>query len=304
MDGQEGNKETQNGVVRISWTYNRQEWQSEEQFLTEKDKLILFLNTDTNITSWVFQLERGEEEGRLHYQGHCKLVKRKRLDQLYRQYGSQFLGIHLSPSSRAGNSDAEFYCTKEEGRVEGPWYDGDYIVPDYSAFTEPYGWQIPLWNMVLGKQIERKIFWVWEAEGKQGKSTFTRWCIFKKKAMKIVLSTADNLMNLIIKAKPQRGYILDLPRTCEGENMRSTWQAIEEIKGQVITCTKYEGGTKLLPMIPHIIVFANYPMHPKDKAAMSKDRWVQLKITDGHLFTEEGHPWYGDAGQTLKRKEI
>ena len=301
LDHEIGNKETENGVVRISFTLNQQDGQSDESHEADKDRLVDFFSKMVYLSHFVFQRERGESQ-RSHYQGHVKLSKRKRIGQIAYEWSRIFPAMHVSPSSRAGNSSAEFYCMKEDGRIDGPWYDGNYIVPDYSTFTEPFGWQLPLWNMINGPPIERKIYWCWEPDGGMGKSTFTKYCGWKGKIQKLVLATADNILSLVIKSPDRRGYILDLPRTCEGSNMTSTFQAMEEIKGQYITSTKYEGGSRMLPIIPHIIIFSNYPPSTKDRTAFSIGRWTILKISQLGLIQEDGQVWYGDVSQCKKRK--
>lgn len=67
---------------------------------------------------YIFQLEKGES-GTPHYQGYCEFFAKKRLEAL----SNWKLLAHWE--RRMGTAtDCERYCSKEDGRIDGPWTKG------------------------------------------------------------------------------------------------------------------------------------------------------------------------------------
>lgn len=71
----------------------------------------------------VFQLERGES-GTPHLQGYCLFPSNRRLAALRRLAPK----AHWEPR-RGSHEQARDYCRKEEGRVDGPWEQGEQPAP-------------------------------------------------------------------------------------------------------------------------------------------------------------------------------
>ncbi len=69
---------------------------------------------------WCFQLEEGDG-GYIHYQGRISLKVKSR-------HGPQRTGAHWSPTTNE-NRDNNFYVTKPETRINGPWKDTDPYIP-------------------------------------------------------------------------------------------------------------------------------------------------------------------------------
>lgn len=73
----------------------------------------------TNIQKMVFQIERGEETNKLHYQGYIHLIKKKRPKSLAKKLNHLFFGIEIA---QAIDYEAVIeYCKKIETRIEGPF---------------------------------------------------------------------------------------------------------------------------------------------------------------------------------------
>ncbi len=68
----------------------------------------------------VYQLEKGETDGRLHYQGYVRWPNAVSLKTAKRRLGHDW--IHLDAVSV--DNGAAAYCMKEATRVEGPWTFG------------------------------------------------------------------------------------------------------------------------------------------------------------------------------------
>ncbi len=67
-----------------------------------------------------YQLERGEVAGTVHYQGFVLFKQKKSL----RQVKIWFPGAHLE-MMRGSVTQNEFYCGKEDTRIDGPWDFGE-----------------------------------------------------------------------------------------------------------------------------------------------------------------------------------
>lgn len=71
--------------------------------------------------AYAYQMERGEETGKLHFQIFLKLKEKIRAKQLARELQHNNLhGIEVR-SAAANDNVCMKYCTKEETRVAGPW---------------------------------------------------------------------------------------------------------------------------------------------------------------------------------------
>lgn len=83
--------------------------------------------TDLSVVSAVFQLERGEQSGYEHWQIFVRFKNQKRFTTLRKQLASAGLATaHIEPR-RGSVAQAVAYCSKEETRLEGPYYFGDSI---------------------------------------------------------------------------------------------------------------------------------------------------------------------------------
>ena len=79
-----------------------------------------------NCRQWVFQLERCESTGKLHWQMRIKAKEKIRATGVAKWFPKG--SCHVSVTSNE-NRDNMFYVMKESTRVEGPWSDKDPYVP-------------------------------------------------------------------------------------------------------------------------------------------------------------------------------
>lgn len=85
------------------------------------EELIELFQADKRVRYLVFQKEKGEENGLIHYQGYCEFSQPLRLAALKKIHNS----IHWE--ARRGTRDqARDYCMKDETRQEGPWEFGNW----------------------------------------------------------------------------------------------------------------------------------------------------------------------------------
>nr|WAE42689.1 MAG: replication associated protein [Cressdnaviricota sp.] len=90
-------------------------------YLLENDLLERAALSEGLISFLIYQLERGDDEGRLHYQGYIELSKPSRYAAIKRLLGDEALHLEV----RRGTQDQAIdYCRKAETKVEGPWEHG------------------------------------------------------------------------------------------------------------------------------------------------------------------------------------
>lgn len=83
--------------------------------------------TDLAVVSAVFQMEQGEKSGYQHWQAFVRFKSQKRFATFKRQLSAAGLATaHIEPR-RGSVAQAVAYCSKEETRLEGPYYFGDSI---------------------------------------------------------------------------------------------------------------------------------------------------------------------------------
>lgn len=100
-------------------TWNRNDEWTEEVFTSVHKNLLLWLPTVSD--KWVFQLERGKETKRLHYQIYVETKERCTLNQLKSWSDVTCPGIYWGFCSSKGSEALKQYCQKSDTRVKGPW---------------------------------------------------------------------------------------------------------------------------------------------------------------------------------------
>lgn len=271
-------------VYRMSFTWNKPADMVEAEFNEKHVNFVIDLPRILPKCKFIFQLERGAQNQLLHYQGHLKLEVKHRVTEVANKLRGDYPGIHLSPDSNIGSTNAEFYCLKRDATyVSGPWADGDHIFEDFSDLREPTGWTLQVKNILLGPVEERKIYWIWETQGCTGKSNFATYMEKYHKIIGLGLGTANDNFYAVSELTA-RGYIFDVPRTLPQRfDWGEVYMSLEKIKDRNFLSTKYKPKKVLLPVIPHLIVFANVP--PK-REALSLDRWAIFKIVNDTLVPD------------------
>jgi hypothetical protein len=265
----------------MSWTWNRPAAMLETEFREMQERISSHLNDTFPKCKYIYQLERGVAAQRLHYQGCLKLEVKHRTGEVANKCKALMPGVHITPNSNLGSTDAEFYCMKDDTKVAGPWADPKHIMPDYSDLVAPEGWQVMAKEILTAGPEPRKIYWLFEDTGKTGKSQFATYMEVYHGVIGLGLGTAtDNFF--AVSELPARAYIFDVPRT---QPKRFDWaevyMSIEKIKDRNFLSTKYKPKKVILPVIPHVMIFSN---QLPDKAALSMDRWEVFKIVGNTLI--------------------
>lgn len=222
---------------------------------------------------FVFQLEEGSS-GYLHYQGRVSLKVRNRIAPKLE------VGEHWSITSNA-NKDNDFYCTKEETRIGGPWSDKDCYIPKQSRNIVLYPWQKQIMNDI--EFDTRRINVIVCESGCIGKTTLATYLGCRGLARNVpILESYKDFMRFCMDVPTSGLYLIDFPRSLNKSACGSMWSAIESIKNGFCWDDRYHYREKYFDC-PNIWVFSN---QVPDLSMLSKDRWVLWEVVDKELI-----PW-------------
>lgn len=256
---------------------------------------------------WAFQLEKGEIEGRLHWQGRFSLKVKERLTGVYQKFSSKLNSKdwHLSPTSKE-NQDNMFYVMKEDTKVEGPWTDKDKIKVIPIQLVKFYGdnaatlfpWQLSIWNRIMQFDY-KKLYWnnenrdlsklviddrhinlIYCSKGNSGKSTICQLLAVEDKAHFIPFcNDYKDIMRMVMDRPKLGAYLIDMPRAINKDKLYQLFSGIETIKGGYCYDDRYEFRDEHFDT-PQIFVFTN---KLPDISLLSEDRWLIWEIIDNIL---------------------
>lgn len=206
---------------------------------------------------FVFQKEKGEKTGYLHWQIFISLKTKEYFNTVKNLFPSS---AHIEPVKDGWK--AAKYCEKSETRVEGPYNEKTEFL---KLITELYPWQAMIRDICLETPDDRTVRWVWESAGNRGKTQFCKYMAVKHGAV-VLGNGAFKDIAMALPANPKI-VLFNLTRDLEE---KVNYSALEAIKDGMIFSGKYESKMKIFDS-PHVIVFANFP--PR-KESMSLDRWV------------------------------
>ncbi|QUS52604.1 replication protein A [Mute swan feces associated circular virus 8] len=151
------------------------------------------------------------------------------------------------------------------------WIDLIYPV-DFGVGGELRPWQRSLETDLMADPDDRRIYFVVDTQGGQGKTWFVRYWMSQNRDLTQILSIGkrDDLAYVIDESK--RYFLFDVPRSCS-EFLQ--YSVLEKLKDRVVFSPKYGSRTKFLNHLPHVVVFMNE--HP-DMTKLSRDRYVVLEL--------------------------
>lgn len=228
-----------------------------------------FLNL--HCKKWVFQQEKGDNTGYLHWQGRVSLKVKCRK-------GPDLIGIRWSPTSNKCKDD-DFYVMKPETRIAGPWADTDPYIPRQIRGIELYTWQRDIIDSATAWNT-RTINCVICGSGNIGKSTLCTYVGAHKIGRKIpILESYKDFMRMVMDTPKSNLYLVDCPRSMQKTGCANFWSAIETVKDGYAYDDRY-GFREAYFDCPNIWVFCNdFP----DDEYLSKDRWKYWKVHDNKL---------------------
>lgn len=220
---------------------------------------------------YVFQEEKGEEEGTMHLQGSIVLKTKARITEL-KKWDER---IHWEATKNAKAADK--YCCKEETRA-GRIFTHEKkkaFIRTWSKFDELEP-RKEIMDIITEEPDKRTINWIWSEKGGIGKTSTCAYIEHNYENVCIVNGKGTDIKNQVI-THLQRGddldiLIINVPRCNENH---VSYAAMEEIKDGLIYSGKYEGGFANVEH-PHVIVISNF--HP-ELEKLSEDRWniIELK---------------------------
>ncbi len=223
---------------------------------------------------WTFQQERCPSTERLHFQGRVSLKQKKRATEICKD-GLQF---HFSVTSKE-NKNNDFYVTKEDSRVEGPWSDTDevvYIPRQIREINNLYDWQkqiienVNVWDT-------RTINVILDFKGNIGKSTLCSYMRAYRIGRKIpAVNDYKDIMRMVMDMPTSKLYLLDMPRAMSKTQLNGLYSAIEEIKNGYAWDDRYKFTEKIFDS-PNIWIFSN---KLPNKNLLSEDRWRLWEVSD------------------------
>jgi len=209
--------------------------------------------------------------GTPHLQGCLTLKKAMRWEEF-------LLPPQIHWEATRNSAAALAYCAKPETRAGPTMSKG--TERDLRLISILLPWQQKCFDILSSEPDFRTVHWVWETEGNVGKSQFARYLMHQGRTLVVRGGDAKDLLYIVNTTKDLSTIttvIWDLPRAVAGH---VSWNAIEQIKDGLITNTKYESGSRLIPPM-HVVVFSNFP--PANRENISTDRLREFKIIDQEL---------------------
>ena len=118
--------------------------------------------------------------------------------------------------------DSSSYCKKSETRIAGPWYAG---LAGYLSEKENMKLNLKKLDLFTGRYEayfrDRKVVWIQDSLGGQGKSTFIRYLATNEKSLgmgveKLPIDRPDRVRSAVIKLSKRKNvdlYMFDFTRT-------------------------------------------------------------------------------------------
>jgi len=258
------------------------------------------------VKKYGFQQEIGEETGYRHWQIRISLIKKTTLKNCIGLFSTTNLkGGHFSTTSN-GCKDIYHYTTKTQTRVPNThaYTDKDKPPPEltrqlkeFYTFT-PYKWQLQAYE-IANKTDCRKITFIYDPNGNNGKSIFCEWLEYENIADEIpTCNSYEDISSYVCSRRAQNFnsncYIIDMPRGLKKEKLSQFYSGIETIKNGICFDKRYT-ASKIRFDRPQIIIFTN--TLPKETECLSADRWQIYTLHNLHKelndSTAEVIPGYG-----------
>lgn len=243
---------------------------------------------NTLCSRWVFQLEKGKEEGYEHYQCRISFKKKIRYTTMLKlkKSGAAPLTGHFSPTSNptylAGDN---FYVMKKDTRVQGPWKDSD-IAKVWTKQMEIFAnWDMRIFQKDIIKESQifnmRLLNLIYDPTGNCGKSLLSEYMEYHDLAEEVPpFRMMDDIFQWVCKRPKKKCYIIDMPRGMKKDRLGDFYSGIEVIKNGVAYDKRY-APVKVRFDRPRVFIFTNtLPCFE----LMSKDRWEIWTIQDDYSY--------------------
>lgn len=241
-----------------------------------KDDLVNWL--EANCKKWIFQLELSDPtennpEGYEHWEGRFSLRKKRRKTELIKILGKREYMKTCHVSYETYTNDDDFYVTKEDTRIDGPWANTDKVIYIPRQCREVMNKWRPWQQQIIediGKWNTRTINVILDPTGSIGKSTFVGYLNATNQAMQVPpLNDMKDLLGLVCDAPTSKMYLIDMPRALKKDKLGGLYSGIESIKSGFAYDIRYQYKSKNFDC-PNIWIFTNTQ---PDLDMLSPDRW-------------------------------
>jgi hypothetical protein len=132
-------------------------------------------------------------------------------------------------------------------------------------------WQQNLDERVSHEADDRKVVFVVDEAGNNGKSWLTRYWISSRLGTQFLsVGKRDDLAYSVDSESDL--FVFDIPR---GSMEYVQYGIFEQLKNRVIYSPKYSSMTKILKTTPHVVVFSN---EEPDRTKMTHDRYHVINL--------------------------
>lgn len=265
---------------------------------TSEQEIRKLLNEITK--KYCFQLEKGEETGKLHFQGRFSLKIKKRKSEAIKLLAKKWQKFHLSITSKE-NKGNDFYVMKEDTRIEGPYtnLNETYIPEDIRKIKQLYPWQEKLVN-ILSTYNERDVDIIYEEKGCVGKSTISRYMmLFKEAELLPFCNDYKDIMRMAYDVGPKKCYLIDMPRAISKDKLFQFFSAIETLKSGYCYDDRYKFQRRIFDR-PRICIFTN---SKPDTSLLSKDMWKIWTIQNNDLVLYTDEPEFISETKVIGKKQ-
>lgn len=206
-------------------------------------------------THFVFQVEIGDVTATPHIQGFIAWKSAK----AFCTTKELLHGAHIE-QAKGSNADNFKYCTKPEGRIQGPWSHGFPRARVLPSVLRP--WQTLATELVRADPDDRTIYWIVDdhPDGGAGKTILQHiWHRdFTAQLVNHSMSDASCAIKLawfIDGCLPEHPIIMvNLPRGAQRPDTQ--WLVFEALKDGMFFSGKYKSAMVVLPLV-HLVIFAN-----------------------------------------------
>lgn len=246
-------------------------------FEEDKDKVITLLKQYCK--SWCFQQEECPTTLKKHFQGRFSLKVKERISGAIKKFPGCSLSITCDE-----NKDNNFYVTKEDTRIDGPWKDTDeqtYIPRQIREIKELRPWQQAVIN---SRDVfdTRTINIIVDKDGNNGKSVLKTWVGCKKLGRAIpFMNDYKDIMRMVMDTPKMPLYIIDIPRALRKDQLYQFFSGIETLKDGYAFDDRYSFKEAYFDC-PQIWVFMN---KMPEIESLSNDRWRIYEIQLGLLVS-------------------
>lgn len=206
---------------------------------------------------FVFQIEKGEDTGYLHYQGVFSLKMKEYFNAVKNMLPNE---AHIEPAKDLWKAIG--YCSKENTRIDGPWTEKKKPIKILSSLRP---WQTKTEEMLLLEPDDRSIIWVFDAGG-TGKTQFCKYMAVKHGCSIFNNATSKD----IAFALPEDPSIVMFNFPKDTDVNMINYKAIEAVKDGLIFSAKYESRMKIFNS-PHVICFSNQLPNVE---RLTADKWI------------------------------